>query len=672
MKPYQRVCFVLHFLSAIYIHRFMQRRKYIFIFVFFILADLCSGQSTDSAQTLKEAVISSSRLTTFSTGTKVQVLDSAAIAQYKTGNLSDILAFESPLFIKSYGLGSLATCSFRGAGASHTATLWNGFNLNNPMYGQFDLSLFPVGFMDKVSVQYGGTSALWGSGAVGGAIHLSSEAAFDQGLKTTVSTSFGSFNSRTQNFQLSISKMKWISTAKFFNASATNNFPFYNTALLNSPKQIQSNAELKQYGLLSENYLKINEHQKLSLFFWYQFSNRNSPPLMLQQTSKANRGDESFRLSSEWQRVGNKVTYMLRSAWFDESLSYIDLASNVNSLSHSQTSITEAEAKITVNKKQLVNIGLNNTYAQATSFSVIPEPEVEGYLGKPSQNRLAGFASYRFRSENEKLTCVVSAREEYIQNKFVPFTYSGGIEYVPIRWLSARASASKVYRVPSFNDLYWARGGNSKLLPESGFCAEAGIELKLTSDHPHIQFTFEPTVFSRNMDNWIIWLPGAAYPSPKNILNVWSRGVETRSELKVQINPVVFKISVITNYVVSTNEEAITENDASVDKQLIYVPMYSGHGKVSVEYKNISLSYVQSYTGYRYTSTDNLEYLKPYVLANMFVSYKINFHSISLDVFIQANNLFNEQYQVLRNYAMPLVNYQAGLSIHFTKPNYTN
>ena len=99
---------------------------------------------------------------------------------------------ESPIFIKSYGLGSLATTSFRGGSASHTAILWNGFNLGSPMNGQLDLSLVPVSLANNVSIQYGGAGALWGSGAVGGAILLNSEPEFDQGLTVDAGTAFGS------------------------------------------------------------------------------------------------------------------------------------------------------------------------------------------------------------------------------------------------------------------------------------------------------------------------------------------------------------------------------------------------------------------------------------------------------------------------------------------------
>jgi len=615
---------------------------------------------TDSAYKLPEVKITSNRLANFSSGTKVQNVDSASIIQFKQGNLATLLENESPLFIKSYGLGSLAVTSFRGGSAQHTAILWNGFNINSPMYGQFDLSLIPSSFVKNVSIQFGGTSTLWGSGAIGGTIHLSNDMKFDKGISAEVGASFGSFSAYGQNIRVEIGKPKWVTSLKFFNLSAANNFPFYNTQVSDSPRQYQRNAELKEYGLLSENQFRLSKRQKINVCFWYQHNDRNIPPIMLQTVNKANQKDVSYRVTSEWQRVGEYATLLARVAYFDEHLLYSDIAYNYESPNRSQTVIAEAESKIRLHKNHLVNIGLNNTYAQAVA---------DGYPNNPMQNRTALFASYRFTSGNEKFSSTVSARQEVVKNKFVPFTYSLGLDYSVLKWLSVKGNASRVYRIPTFNDLYWVPGRNIDLLPESGYCEEAGVLLKLASANSKIIFSSEATVFNRNMDNWILWLPGPGYWSPQNIMKVWSRGTETKSELSVQVSKLKFRLGVITNYVVSTNQKAKTENDASVDKQLIYVPMYSGSGKFSIEYNNLVVTYRQTYTGYRYTSTDNTEYLKPYSIGSVYASYKFSLKKYTATFFAQVNNLFNENYQVLLNRAMPLRNYQAGLSIQFNQPN---
>lgn len=636
--------------------------KYIILSCFILIGLYVFGQKNnkDSTVLLKEVNISSNRLHNFGAGIKVQIIDSNTINQYKSGNLSNVLENESPLFIKTYGSGSLATSSFRGGSANHTAIIWNGFNISNPMNGQVDLSLIPVNFINNISIQYGGTSALWGSGAVAGTIQLNNDLKFNDGINITAGSSYGSYSNFGKNLQLEISKQKWAGSFKFFNQIAKNNFEYYNTQLKNSPKQKQLNAELKQYELLVENLFYINKNQQINIRFWLQQSNRNIPPIMLQTSSSANQKDDSYRVTSEWQKINNRIICFLRVAYFDEMLTYSDNNFSIPTNNRSQIFFAESESKIKVYPNQLLNVGVNHAFTQAIS---------ENYSYKPKQNKTTAFISYRINSKYSKVVTTMSGRQEIIEKKLSPFTWSIGSEYAPTKWISAKCNLSKIFRVPTFNDLYWVPGGNKDLLPEKGFSEEVGIAINLVSKNKKHQFLFEPTLFNRNMKNWILWLPGQTYWSPQNIMEVWSRGAETRTELGFKIKQVIIKLDLLTSYVLSTNQKSKSENDASVGKQLIYVPMYSGHGKFSLVYKNFLFSINQNYTGYRYTSNDNTEYLEPYFLTNIYLSYKLRLNQSAFYFFVQINNLFNQQYQLVLNRAMPLKNYLAGITIQFNNPN---
>ena len=64
----------------------------------------------------------------------------------------------------------LSSISFRGTGASHTAVLWNGINVNQPTIGQSDFSLFPVLAFNKVKVVYGSSSSKFGADVPSGSM----------------------------------------------------------------------------------------------------------------------------------------------------------------------------------------------------------------------------------------------------------------------------------------------------------------------------------------------------------------------------------------------------------------------------------------------------------------------------------------------------------------------
>lgn len=622
-----------------------------FLFVsVFIFAQL------DTIKMFPVVEVTANRLSTFSAGTKKIILDSSILSRYNTTNLADLLSNETPIFIKSYGLGNLATASFRGGNANHTAILWNGFNINSAMNGGADLSLLPNQFVDEVIVQYGGASALWGSGAVSGSIHLNSNPSCNKGVSVGLGGSIGSFSTYKQHAFAQYSGEKFITTLKLFNQTAKNNFPFINEYLEKSPLQIQLNSELKQYGILSENYFKISDYQKFNLRFWYQLSDRNIAPIMLQSYSDANQKDETYRMTSEWQYVTSKATLFARAAYFIENLFYTNSIGNVNSLNNANTFITEIESRIPTFKNQLLNIGINNTYVQAKSG---------GYKNSPTQNRIALFTAYNYESKRNIISASASARQELMDNQLVPFTYSLNINYKATEWLSIYANGAKVYRIPTFNDLYWEPAGNPNLLSEEGFTEELGMRFNVNLTRISANLVFEPTLFNKQLDNWIIWLPNGINWTPQNILQVWSRGVETRTSLKMKIKNVNLKIGATTNYVLSTNQKSTTPNDASVGKQLMYVPIYKVGGNFSVEYHGFSISYYHNYIGYRYTATDNSQYLKPFQLANLNFSKSMQFKEYKFNFFVQINNLYKENYQVTQNYAMPMQSFEVGCSIKF-------
>lgn len=663
VKLYYFIRSFLPFFTRQYLFIFDMRIGVKIVFLFLLLSTsvgLCQRIEKDSVYVLKEVPISTNRLKYFAAGSKIIAIDSTSLSQYANQNLSELLSDDSPLFVKSYGMGSLGTSSFRGGSANHTAVLWNGFNINNPWNGQMDLSLVPVDVADNVSVQYGGNSALWGSGAVGGAIHLSNNGLFNKGITSKISLSTGSFETYSQQLSAEYSGSRFITSIKFFNTDAKNNFEYSSYYFAEKTKLKTTNAELKNYGFLNENYFLINENQKINLFFWYQNTNRNIPPTMLQQSNTSNESDANWRISTEWKQEKKRMTNYVRAAFFNERLNYTDKIHLMDERNNDKTFITEAESRIKLNTNYFANIGINNTNVKASA---------SGYSFDPQQNRTALFASIKFISQNEKISSNISIRQELIDKKLVPFTFSWGSDFQMLKWFMLKASIAKVYRIPTFNDLYWSPGGNPDLLPESGYTEEVGMKLNLISKSGAISFSNESTIFNRTMKNWIIWLPGKSYWSPQNMMNVWSRGLETNSALCYKINKLKFSFSVLTNYVVSTSQNKSASFSSTYDKQLIYIPMYSGHAKVGLEFFNFLFSYRQSYTGYRYTSTDNTQYLNPYQLGSFYLSYSIALKKTRLSVFAKLNNAWDEEYQAVLNRAMPLRNYNAGISLEFNKPN---
>lgn len=639
-------------------------KKKFFTLLILPVSFFCRAQKslTDSTHHLKEVEVTANRLQHFASGNKIENIDSSALQDHSSNTLADLLASESQVFIRSYGITGLATPSFRGSGASHAAVLWNGFNLSSPMSGQLDFALVPVNFLDNVKLQLGGSGALWGSGAVGGTIHLGNVPEFDKGFSPGATLSYGSFEDQQQNFEISFSEKRLISSTRLFNHEAKNNFSFINIAQLGKPEQRLANAELKQYGLLQENYFKINEKQKISLRLWYQSNDRNIPASMTISKSLANQKDEFYRSTAEWQLTKEKTAVFVRSAYFDESLSYVDPLINLESISHSRSFITEAESKIRVSSNQSFNIGLNNTWSEAVT---------KNYIKNPQQNRTALFASYRINNKRDTWRGAASVRQEFISNGSNPFTASAGIEGWLLKKIRLRGNVSKNYRLPTFNDLYWTGAGafgNPNLIAENGWSQEAGLAFIRCVNNCSIEA--EITGFSNKVDNWIMWVPdNLGLWSPENVLSVWSRGLEYDLKTRYNAGKVKLHLDARYQFIVSRNEKTNPGSGASLQKQLIYAPAEKAQGNTGAAYKGFRLSFSYNYVGYRYTTSDNTQYLKPYHYGNIDLGKEFRLTNMKIRVFMQVNNIWNESYQIIAYYPMPGRYYQMGITISYNHPN---
>lgn len=113
-------------------------------------------------------------------GQAVDVLTDADIKSYQSLSIADLLSHTTDISLtRNGGPGATATASLRGAGADHTLYLLDGVALNDPSQvgGGVDLGLLSTGDISRIEVLRGPLSTLWGSGALGGVVSLTSRQA---------------------------------------------------------------------------------------------------------------------------------------------------------------------------------------------------------------------------------------------------------------------------------------------------------------------------------------------------------------------------------------------------------------------------------------------------------------------------------------------------------------
>lgn len=587
------------------------------------------------------------KLQTYSSGQKIKTIDSLTLVQYQFQSIANLLSQQVPVFVRSYGFNSLATLSFRGASAAQSQVYWNGIPLQNAALGIADVSLFPVSLADRVNIVYGSSSALWGSGNVGGALVIENgEAVFSAKTKNknAVSVVAGSFGQLNFGLRSSLSTRHWYVTGDVLSQSAKNDFTYTNNGI----EATTANAATTATHVALNTVYKLSDISTISLSGFYRRSYREIPAALFEPLSVKNQKDENLRLLLNWKRKGNKTMLYAKAAFIKDIMRYEDtiVALHTNNISGQLYGEVGADFKL-------------NTHHCLLVFAPLQYSWMERELTKDTktQTRLAIAAAWSMSYAQNRLHIAVNARNEILNNNSLVLPGMGA-SYEVRKWLTLRANVQRTYRNPSLNELYYIPGGNESLKPEQGWNEDAGYTIKLKKCRG-LTFVHDLSYFNRDIHDWIIWFGGSIW-TPHNIATVHSRGVETENSLRYTIGKWKLHLGVNTAYVLSTTSDSYLLNDGSIDKQIPYTPRYNGQLNAGFGYKGWFFNYNHTYTGYRFITTDESQWLEPYRTANVQCLYTTMLRNYRLQLSVQCNNIFSEEYQVVNARPMPGINWLAG------------
>lgn len=589
-------------------------------------------------------------------GGRTQSWSKADLQSHPQTNLAEWLDQEGGVFIKSYGNGSIATTSIRGGSAAHTSVLWNGLPIQSPMLGQLDFSLFPIGFIDQVQLHYGGNSAAWGSGAIGGVVDLRNQLRFDSSAQLHLHSTIGSFGFRDNQLQTAYNNGRWGLHTRLFYRQADNDFPYQLRPDL--PEKKQTNAALQQLGLMQSLFWKPQKNQELAVHLWAQQSDREIPPTTVQNESLATQADEFLRSAIHWKMVQTNTIWQARLGLFREIIDFQDEQILLQARTGFWTARAEVEGTRAWNKDRQLHFGISHSWSTA---------QADAYAASPQQNRTAPFLSYRHQAGGWRFQ--FNLRQEIVDGHFLPTIPGLGIEHQLSSTFSIQAKLSRNYRLPTLNDLYWQPGGNRQLLPESGWSQEGG--LKLQQLHGPQNWSYQLTVFNRNINNWILWSKpaGQSFWSSNNITEVWSRGLEQRLRWTWQTASWQVQLSAGYDYIRSTNQVAVSNPKLEEGVQLVYVPEHQAFGQLRYRRQGLELQYRHTYTGSVQSLNDGP--LPAYQLGYFSGAYQIQFPNWNTRLFFQLNNLWDQDYRVIERQVMPGRHFQLGLQIQIHKKHQT-
>jgi len=608
----------------------------------------------DTTVVLDEYIIQAKRIRQATIGSQTESYNYEDVSGFVEGDIPALLSYESGIYIKGYGLGSLATSSIRGGSAGHTLVLWNGIPLQSPLLGLLDLSLLSNASFEEIKINKGGQSAIWGSGAIGGVVSLQNkEHQHDSAIN--LGASFAAFGQ--QNYKGTIRfKAGNLSSQTSLNIdSGKNDFSYLLSDGLT--QRIQSNAELSKQDIQQDIYYSINPQNRISLHYWYQNTNRQIPPTTVQTSSLAYQEDKANRFIAKWQRATERNSFQVNLGLIHEELNYFDPTISLESPSDFTNIIidTDYQWKTTIGS---FAIGASQMFTEARAT---------GYQDDVEENKSTGFASYL--GQFKKVAWQTSLRQEWVNGGRVPFIPSVGLQYHASNSVKLAAKVSRNYRIPTLNDRFWNPGGNGKLRPESGWSQELSLEYQ--DDNDDNQMSYSITGYSRKIDDWILWalLEEQTFISANNIARVWSRGFELRSSYKQNLSKGFFAFKAGYDFTKSTNEIALDQPALEKGEQLIYTPLHQAFLQAQLKWEQLHLSYYHQIVG---AATGINENIKAFNVGNIRLQTNIRIDKedtgrMEVNVFAIVHNLFNKNYRVIERRPTPGRYFSTGINIGLQK-----
>ena len=671
---------------------------------------------------LKEAKVTALR-DTRGVGSAVTVFATPALRENISVSLSDILAYNSSVFVKQSGRASLSTVSFRGTSSSHTQVLWNGMKINSPMLGMTDFSMIPSFLTDNASLLHGPASLAEASGGLGGAVSLKTGARPDDGWGLEYVQGFGSFLTADEYLKVSYGGRRFSSSTRAVVSSSRNDFRYVNKdknenvydSQMNiigtyHPVERNRNGAWLDMHLLQDFRYDAGRAGSFVLSAWYLRSRREQPPLTVDYGMPADfineQRENTFRTVLTWTApIREKSSASVSAGYALTALDY-DYARDGGSgemtwmnKSRSRTNTVFLKGKYAVRLGEQwhlkAGLTLNRHFVDSRDEAKLSSGDKlsssdkllsDAKLSSGDTDMSGTYPGYRASRTELSLYLAaewhpfpragisLSLREELYGRAFSPVIPALSAEYLVSEKGNLRlmASVSRNYRYPTLNDWYFRPGGNPDLKPERGFCYDAGYSFSLTFFEDRVSLSGEGSWFDSYIDDWILWLPAGSaknFYTPVNLKKVHAYGVEQSLSFGWSFAE-AWTLAADGNFTWSPSincSEPMNRWDESVGKQLVYIPEYSSSVSASLSWRSWKLLYKWCWYSDRFTMSSNdytiSGFIPDYFMSDVTLSKNFSFTWAGITVSLAVKNLFDEDYVTVLSRPMPGINFEAFVGI---------
>jgi iron complex outermembrane receptor protein len=381
-------------------------------------------------------------------------------------------------------------------------------------------------------------------------------------------------------------------------------------------------------------------------------------PVISQQIISGERQyDESLRSMIDYVYKKHSNEYFLIAAWMMNRLDYSSRLPSIDSKNITGTLIVKAGMSGKLNEYIKLKADLKNELSSVNSNNF------EKHI---SRNNTSLTVSAE-RKTGERFGTAILIREIIDNKTFLIPDFSAGVEFRLIPWEDylIYSNFSRNSRIATLNDLYWSPGGNPDLKNEYAYSYELGYRMSSETSST-LSLSTDVSLFSSFIRNMIHWHPGEySYWTADNLKSINASGAELFAAIKYSVNRLSIRVNAGYTYTRSVSNDA--ENKDLKGKQLIYIPENHANGVIQFGYGIFYSSWITSFTGKRYISVDNSDFLPGYTLNNLVNGFKVSLERVSADINFRVDNLFNVNYQSIAYYPQPGRSYFISIKLQYEK-----
>lgn len=632
-------------------------------------------------------VTESRRSRVLRSATPVQVLDAEGMRRLGALQLSDAVKMFSGVVIKDYGgIGGLKTISVRSLGAAHTGVVYDGVPVTDAQTGQIDLGRYSLDNVEAVSLASGQdddifrTARQYASASV--LSITTSQPVFDgKPVNVAVAVKAGSFGMASPAFRLEgrINDRLAMSLSGDWQ-HARGDYPYIQPNGEASVRRRRENSDIDAVHAEANLFGRFDGSRTLAVKAYFYDSRRGLPTNILYNEFAGQRlWDRNYLVQARYQRrYGRRWALQAVAKWNRSSNRYYDpVVYNDKGYDDDRYRQDEGYVSATLLCRPVAGLSLalaadgvvNSLTANLTDFA------------RPVRYTLLNVLAARY--VHERFTVMASVlstatRETVRLGQAAPDRHrlspSFALSVKPFagKELRLRLLCKDIFRLPTFNDLYYGTVGTRTLRPEKALQLDGGVTWQRRFDGVLSHVSLAADAFYNRVTDKIVAVPSRNLFiwSMMNIGRVDIKGVETNAELSLSL-PCDISLSLASSY---TWQRALDKTDkhslpykATYNHQIPYTPRHSGSLRCDLHLPWFDLGWSAVVSGERYCNQYNSpDYrLAGYNEHNLSLYRDFTIGAVRLKVQAEVLNVGGTNHEIVKNYPMPGRQYRGGIVINY-------